>query len=134
MEGKQSMKEKLLWPPRNYEWRCALEWKLQDFWIGAFWKRQGNCIDLWVCLLPCVPLHISWWWTREPMTRADFLKLPMRKRRKLLQEHCTPEMVHHYEVTCPECGNYYGGHATGGDDVCDCHTAKMLNSDYTTGG
>lgn len=48
------------------EIHVELEWKLQDFWIGAFWKRTGNCIDLWVCLLPCVPLHISWWWSREP--------------------------------------------------------------------
>jgi hypothetical protein len=57
----------LLGPARFVGWHAQLEWKLQDFWIGAFWKRQGNCIDLWVCLLPCVPLHVSWWWTREPI-------------------------------------------------------------------
>lgn len=28
------------------------------------------------------------------------------------------------EVRCPICGNYYGGHATGGDDICDCHMKK----------
>lgn len=50
--------------PRN--WNARLEWKLQDFWIGAFWKRTGNCVDLWVCLIPCVPLHVSWWWSKEP--------------------------------------------------------------------
>lgn len=87
----------MLWPPRNFQWRCQLEWKLQDFWIGAFWKRQGHCIDLWVCLLPCVPLHISWWWTREPMMRSEFLKLPMHQRRKILESCCTEEMVKHYE-------------------------------------
>lgn len=68
------------------------------------------------------------------MTRAEFLKQPMQTRRKLLEECCTPEMVRHYEVTCPECGNYYGGHATGGQDICDCHTAKMPNSDIRRGG
>lgn len=52
----------------------------------------------------------------------------MQQRRKLLKEHCTPEIVRHYEVTCPECGNYYPGHATGGFDVCDCHAAKMSNA------
>ncbi len=45
-----------------FEWRIGLEFKLQDFWIGAFWKRIGNCVDLWICILPCLPLHISWWW------------------------------------------------------------------------
>jgi hypothetical protein len=87
----------MLWPPRDFQWRCQLEWKLQDFWIGAFWKRQGNCIDLWLCLLPCVPLHISWWWTQAPMTRAHFLKLPMEKRRELLKACVSPEMVKYYE-------------------------------------
>ena len=43
-------------------WNCQLEWKPQDLWIGAFWKQQGHCVDLWLCILPCVPLHISWWW------------------------------------------------------------------------
>ena len=51
---------------RDLQWRAEFEWKPQDLWIGAFWKRIGNCVDLWVCILPCVPLHISWWWTREP--------------------------------------------------------------------
>ena len=42
-------------------WRCGFEWKPQDLWIGAFWKRIGNCWDLWICFIPCVPLHVSWW-------------------------------------------------------------------------
>ncbi len=42
-------------------WNAQFEWKPQDLWVGAFWKRDGNCVDLWLCFLPCVPLHISWW-------------------------------------------------------------------------
>ncbi len=45
------------------DWHAEFEWKLADLWIGAFWKRTGNCIDLWVCFIPCVPLHVSWWWS-----------------------------------------------------------------------
>lgn len=45
------------------EVRAALEFKLEDLWIGAFWRQDGNCIDLWICLLPCLPLHVSWWWS-----------------------------------------------------------------------
>ena len=43
-------------------WRIRLEFKLQDVWIGAYWKRLGNCVDVWVCLVPCLPLHFTWWW------------------------------------------------------------------------
>lgn len=46
-------------------WHAQFEFKLADMWIGAFWKRQGNCVDLWICPLPCVPFHISWWWTTQ---------------------------------------------------------------------
>lgn len=49
-------------PATEIEWRWQFEFKPQDLWVGAFWKRIGNCVDLWVCLLPCVPLHVSWWW------------------------------------------------------------------------
>jgi hypothetical protein len=56
------------------------------------------------------------------LTRAEFLALPVEKQREILEMQCTPEIIHHYEVTCPECGLYYGGHATGGQDICDCHT------------
>lgn len=48
-------------------WHAKFEWKPADLWIGAYWKRIGNCVDLWLCLLPCIPLHLSWWWTREPL-------------------------------------------------------------------
>jgi hypothetical protein len=48
---------------KAYQWRAEFEWKLADLWIGAFWKRQGNCVDLWICFVPCVPLHVSWWWS-----------------------------------------------------------------------
>jgi hypothetical protein len=42
-------------------WNLQLEWKPQDLWIGAFWKRDGNRFDLWVCILPCLPVHFSCW-------------------------------------------------------------------------
>lgn len=54
---------------RNSGWHAQFEWKLADLWIGAFWKRTGNCIDLWICLLPCVPLHVSWWWSDPKQNR-----------------------------------------------------------------
>ena len=41
-------------------WRVRVEWKIQDAWIGVFWKSVGGCVDLWICLLPCIPIHIFW--------------------------------------------------------------------------
>ena len=51
-----------------------LEFKLADMWVGAFWRRsteegieEGDKhativnrprLDVWVCLLPCLPIHI----------------------------------------------------------------------------
>lgn len=47
--------------------RVRLEFKLADVWIGVFWKRSPawkhypwDRIDVWLCLLPCVPLHFTW--------------------------------------------------------------------------
>lgn len=45
------------------QWR--LEFKPQDFWIGVFWKdtrvwKYTNRRDIWLCLVPMVPLHFVW--------------------------------------------------------------------------
>ena len=61
--------------PRWERWGVALEWKPQDLWIGAF-VRLGDFddgrhrdIEVWVCLLPMLPIHV-WWqgrlWPHQP--------------------------------------------------------------------
>ena len=45
-------------------WSYRFERKLQDAWVGAFWKRTHVdpdiwVLDLWICLLPCLPLHLT---------------------------------------------------------------------------
>jgi len=52
----------------------------------------------------------------------DLRALPIPVQRKIMESQCNPAIVKHYEVTCPECGNYYPGHATGGQDICTCET------------
>jgi len=51
----------------KFQW--ALEWKVEDLWIGVFWKKGSAVIpedkkfpvydrlDIWICFIPCVPLH-----------------------------------------------------------------------------
>jgi hypothetical protein len=45
----------------RFMWR--LEFKVQDLWIGAFWNngRDDDLVDLWICVLPCLPIHLGWW-------------------------------------------------------------------------
>jgi len=38
------------------------EWTLADLWVGVFWRRERYSLDVWVCLLPCIPLHLQWTW------------------------------------------------------------------------
>lgn len=52
---------------KNYTRQIQLEFKLQDFWVGAYWKKETYShpkkrnmtrLDVWVCLIPCLPIHI----------------------------------------------------------------------------
>ena len=61
-------------------WRLRIDFKIKDFWIGIFWRRRKEeCLfhvlrdgcpavtyafDLWICLFPCLPIHIQTWVTR----------------------------------------------------------------------
>ena len=48
----------------------GVEWKPADLWVGAYWDRRrisyvlegaGTVTEefhLWVCLLPCLPIHV----------------------------------------------------------------------------
>ncbi len=53
---------------RDYKFKklkVTLEFKIQDFWIGAYWKSEKNVFNcekifhLYLCLIPCFPLHIQ---------------------------------------------------------------------------
>lgn len=39
-----------------------IEFKLEDLWIGAYWKKDISygMWHSWICLVPCIPLHITW--------------------------------------------------------------------------
>lgn len=66
---------------------------------------------------------------RDPEGRyvkaSDYLAL-RKVAIDLLREKLAAEEQQHVcafvrdQVRCPRCDNYFGGHATGGDDICDC--------------
>lgn len=49
--------------------KIKLEYKLQDSWIGVFWKRSMVAeemlldpypqLDIWICIIPWFPIHIT---------------------------------------------------------------------------
>jgi hypothetical protein len=49
-----------------FEVIISLEWKVEDMWIGCYWKRRQtracawvtDYTYLWLCLIPCFPLMI----------------------------------------------------------------------------
>lgn len=59
------------WSDKRKQLSVRLELKWEDLWIGVFWKRQNHdkgllwekplefkTLDIWICVLPCLPLHI----------------------------------------------------------------------------
>jgi hypothetical protein len=46
---------------RYRHWQVTLAFKKEDTWIGAFWKGSPRRLpfDLWVCLIPMLPIHLS---------------------------------------------------------------------------
>lgn len=41
-------------------WRLTWEWEPRDFWVGIYWHRQKQQLDVWWCLIPMLPLHLHY--------------------------------------------------------------------------
>lgn len=48
---------KLLFKLNFIIWGIDFEFKLQDFWIGLYWENRNHDIDIWLCIIPCFPIH-----------------------------------------------------------------------------
>ena len=52
--------------------RLRLFWEPRDLWVGCYWKRYPKAIDLYVCLVPCLPLNLYLQWEgKRPDRKAD---------------------------------------------------------------
>lgn len=42
---------------------AALEWEPRDVWVGVYWRRSRGrgVLDVYVCVLPCLPIHLCLW-------------------------------------------------------------------------
>lgn len=54
--------------------KVYLEFKPQDCWVGVFWRYTTfglgppiRQVDVWICLLPMLPIHVIWQsWKEKP--------------------------------------------------------------------
>lgn len=37
----------------------SLEFKLQDMWRGVYWHNSKYVFEMWVCYVPCLPIHLQ---------------------------------------------------------------------------
>lgn len=42
-----------------------IEFKPQDLWVGVFWKKNGPLLDVWICLVPMLPIHVRWFFKQR---------------------------------------------------------------------
>jgi hypothetical protein len=38
--------------------RARIEFVPNDLWIGVYWRRRYHQTDIYICLIPCFPLHL----------------------------------------------------------------------------
>ncbi len=43
----------------TFGWFIRIEWVPQDCWVGLHWKNTKDRIDIWLCLIPCFPIHYA---------------------------------------------------------------------------
>ena len=74
----------------NIRWSlkfCRFEVKLADCWVGVFWRKAANyypddpfieneTLDVWLCLLPCLPIHAMWSRQRDLLEETKAMRLP----------------------------------------------------------
>ena len=58
--------------------KIRLQFKLQDFWIGVYWKSSFKLTNIWICFIPCFPINIKleWSWKvgYKGLSRADSIE------------------------------------------------------------
>lgn len=100
--------------------KIKIEFKLEDCWIGIHWKwnkEPSNIskseLDIWICLIPCFPLHIF-----IPVYANRLRKITQQNGRNYLKtyigkcESCVYYFKKHYQKPCKKCndiklfGNY----------------------------
>ncbi len=110
----------------------SIEFKMADFWIGAYWESTNDTYEvttnLYVCIVPCFPINIRW--SRE-MTHTERLHALQKALRRDMQ----------YRVCCADCGPISDEpHASVGllrslkNEKCSKCGSKLLTLRYASTG
>jgi hypothetical protein len=83
--------------------KLQLEWKKQDCWIGVYWKRSVSTLHLWICVLPCLPLHLQWGSSlQDQQERYEKLSRKFIESKDGLSDHEQDEMTRLFYELYPE--------------------------------
>ena len=60
--------------------KVTIEFKLQDLWIGAYWRydKAYQLQHLYICLIPCIPIHITFDRTRREAKKLAGMIMKVR--------------------------------------------------------
>lgn len=78
--------------PEGEAWRpirCDLDVQVEprDLWIGVYWQSYPSERELWICLVPCLVVHL-WWSRRRNMFRPPKdLRATEAPARPLVEHH-----------------------------------------------
>jgi hypothetical protein len=50
--GERMQRQRQLW--------VEVMWEIRDCWVGVYWTWEGTALHIYVCLIPCVPVHVIW--------------------------------------------------------------------------
>lgn len=39
--------------------KAQLQFEPRDLWVGVFWRKTDIAVHVYLCLIPCIPLHIT---------------------------------------------------------------------------
>ena len=42
------------------EWRGPYPDR-RDAWIGVYWDRSPRALFVYICIVPCFPIRLTWW-------------------------------------------------------------------------
>lgn len=51
--------------------KVQLQWEPRDWWMGLFWRTTPLCVHVYVCIVPLIPLHITWTTRRRSCENED---------------------------------------------------------------
>lgn len=60
------MSSKAWWQPRERKTlqvgpvALSISFEPRDIWIGVFWDRRSGVTQVFVCLVPCLPVRVAW--------------------------------------------------------------------------